>query len=144
MTSFCVTSFKKVILEFKEDSVQIPTQQKSDPLFPSRQPSKASRRSSVSNICPDDVAIPSGLPSVSRSFTQFKVASIHMSLQNIRTLFRVLEESSVQVHPSRRRGNTFRTPISVRQVKGFPLQTQIWEDSYNRPDGKSTPFGRYP
>jgi hypothetical protein len=36
MSSFSVTSFKKAILEFQEDSVQIPTQQKSDPLFPSR------------------------------------------------------------------------------------------------------------
>jgi hypothetical protein len=25
-------------------------------------------------------------------------------------------------------------PFSVRQVKGFPFQTQIWEDSYNHLD----------
>jgi hypothetical protein len=124
--------------------VQIPTQQMSDPLFLSGRPSNASRRSSINNIHPDDVAIPSGLSSVSRSFTQFKVASIHTSWQHIRTLFRVPEESSLQVHPSGRRGNTFRTPVSVRQVKGFPLQTQIWEDSYNRLDDRSTPFGHYP
>jgi len=48
------------------------------------------------------------------------------------------------VHQSGRRGNTNRTPVNVRQVKGFPSQTQIWEDSCNRPDDKSTPSGRYP
>jgi hypothetical protein len=37
MTSFSVTSFKKAISVFQEDSVQIPTQQKSDPLFSSEQ-----------------------------------------------------------------------------------------------------------
>jgi hypothetical protein len=42
--------------------------EKSDLLFPSEQPDKASRHSSVSNIRPDDLAIPSGLPSMSRSF----------------------------------------------------------------------------
>jgi len=40
---------------------------------------------------------PSGHPSVSRSFEQFKVASV-------RTLFRVREDPSVPVHPSGRRG----------------------------------------
>jgi hypothetical protein len=76
MTIFSVTSFKKIISEFQEDYVHIPTQQKSNPLFPFGRPSKASGRSSASNICPDDMGIPSGLPSVSRSFEQFKVASI--------------------------------------------------------------------
>jgi hypothetical protein len=33
MTSFSVTSFKKAISEFQEDSVKFPTQQKSNPLF---------------------------------------------------------------------------------------------------------------
>jgi hypothetical protein len=99
MTSFNVTSFKKVISKFEEDSVQIPTQQKSDPLFLSGRPSKASGCSSINNIRPDDVAMPSGLPSVSRSFKQFKVPSIRTSWQHTRTLFRVSEESKVQVHP---------------------------------------------
>jgi hypothetical protein len=45
-----------------------------------------------------------------------------------------VSESSIQVHPSRRRGNTVWTPVSVQQVKGFPSLTQIWEDSCNRPD----------
>jgi hypothetical protein len=35
MTSFSVTSIKKAISEFQEDSAQFTTQQKSDPLFPS-------------------------------------------------------------------------------------------------------------
>jgi hypothetical protein len=68
MTSFNVTSLKKVTSEFQEDSVQIPTQQKLNPLFPSEWPGKASGRSSVSNIHLDDVAVPFGLPSMSRSF----------------------------------------------------------------------------
>jgi hypothetical protein len=57
MTSFSVKSFKKAISEFQKDFVQIPTQKKSDPLFPSGWPSEASGRSSVNNICLDDVAI---------------------------------------------------------------------------------------
>jgi hypothetical protein len=48
------------------------------------------------------------------------------------------EESSIQVHPSGQRGNIIRKPVSVWQVKGFPLQTKIWEDSCNHPDDKST------
>jgi hypothetical protein len=59
-----------------------------------------------SNIRPDDVVIPSGLPSVFRSFKLFKVASVW-------------------------------TPFSV-QIKRFPSQTQIWEDSSNRLDDRST------
>jgi hypothetical protein len=38
------------------------------------------------------------------------------------------------VHSSERRGNTVWTSVSVRQVKGFPSQTQIWEDSCNHPE----------
>jgi hypothetical protein len=62
--------------------------EKSDPKLPSGRPSHASGRSSVS-----------------RSFEQFKVASVRTSRQCIWTL------------------------ISVRQVNEFPSQTQIWEDS---------------
>jgi len=34
--------------------------------------------------------------------------------------------------------------FSVRQVKGFPFQTKIWENSFNCPDDVVIPFGRYP
>lgn len=74
----------------------------------------------------------------------FKLTSIRTSQQHIRKPFRVLEESSVQVHPSRRRGNTVWTPVSVQQVKEFPSQTQIWEDSCSCSEIRSTPSGRYP
>jgi len=73
-----------------------------------------------SDIRPDDMVILSELPSVSRSFEVFKVASVRTSQQHVWT------------------------PFSVRQVKGFPSYTQIWEDSYNRPDDRSTPSRRYP
>jgi hypothetical protein len=73
-----------------------------------------------SNIRPDDLVIPSVLPSKSRSFELFKVTSVQTSQQHVRT------------------------PFNVRQEKGFPSQTQIWEDSCNRPDDKSTLSGRYP
>jgi hypothetical protein len=43
MTSFSVTSIKKAILKFQEDSVPFPTQQKSDPLFLSGRACEASR-----------------------------------------------------------------------------------------------------
>jgi hypothetical protein len=66
--------------------------------------------------------------------------------------------SSVTQHPSGRHGYSIRTPISVQKLRtvqacirsdvsitrpdaiqclksnGFPSQTQIWEDSCNRPD----------
>jgi hypothetical protein len=107
----------------------------SNPLFPSGRPCKRSRRSSVSNICLDNMAIPSELPLVSRSFEQFKVASV-------RTLFRVREDSSVLVHPSGRRGNTIRMPVRIRGELGLLSQTRIRKDNCIRPDDKSTPSGR--
>jgi hypothetical protein len=67
-------------------------------------------------------------------FLLFKLASVRISQQHVWTLFRVPEESSIQVHLSGRRGTTVRMPVSVRQVKGFPSQTQIREDSCNRLD----------
>jgi hypothetical protein len=139
MTSCSVTCFKKAISEmcfkkFKEDSVQNSKSKKLDPKLPFGRPSIMSGHSSVNNISPDDEAILSGLQSVSRSFEKFKVASVWTSWQHARTLFRVPDESRVQVHPSGRRGNTVQTPVSVRQVKGFPLQTQIWEDNCNHQD----------
>jgi hypothetical protein len=69
---------------------------------------------------PNYVVILSRLPSVSKSFELFKVAFVRTSQQHIRT------------------------PFSVRQVKGFPSQTQIWEDSCNRLDGMYTPSECYP
>jgi hypothetical protein len=69
--------------------------EKSDPKLSSRRLNKAPGRSSVSNIRPDEVSIPFGLPSMSKSFKLFKVASV-------RTLFRVREDFSVPVNPSGR------------------------------------------
>jgi hypothetical protein len=117
--------------------------EKSNPIFPSGRPSKVSTRSSVSNICLDDVAIPSGVPSMSWRFKQFKFAYVWMSWQRVRTLFRVPEESYVQMHQSKWCGNTVRAPASVRQVKRFPSQC-IWEDSCNHPDDMVIPSACYP
>jgi hypothetical protein len=47
MTSFNVTSIKKAILEFSEDSAQFTTQQKLDPLFPSERTRDTSGHPSV-------------------------------------------------------------------------------------------------
>jgi hypothetical protein len=88
--------------------------EKSNILFPSGRLSKASRRSSLSNICPDDVVILSRHPSASRTFEQFKVASVRMSWQHVCMLIR------------------------VQQVIEFPSQTHIWEDIYIRPDDRAT------
>jgi hypothetical protein len=62
-----------------------------------------------SNIRSDDKRFLSGLPFVSRSFKLFSIASVRTSQQHVCTCF------------------------SVRQVKGFPFQPQIWEDNCNRP-----------
>jgi len=118
--------------------------EKLDPLFPSKRLGKASGCSSVSNIHPDDVARLSRCPSVSRSFEQFKVASVWMAWQHVRTLFRVREDSNVPMHSSERRGNTVQTPVRVRGELGFPSQTRIWEDNCILPDIRSTPFGCCP
>jgi hypothetical protein len=50
MTSFNVICLKKEIIEFQEDSAKFPTQQKSDPLFPSGRSSEASGRSPMLKI----------------------------------------------------------------------------------------------
>jgi hypothetical protein len=73
-----------------------------------------------SNICSDNENFSPGLPSVSRSFELFPVASVRTSQQHVWT------------------------PLSVRQVKRFPFQTQIWEDSCNHPDDVVIPSGCYP
>jgi hypothetical protein len=79
MMSFSVTSFKKAISEFQEDSVKFSTQQKSDPLFMSGRSSEAYRR-----------------PPVSRRFFQFNVAYVRTSGQHVQTLFSFREESRFQ------------------------------------------------
>jgi hypothetical protein len=73
---------------------------------------------------------------VSRSFEQFEIASVRKSRQSVKALQSSgrIQRSSALVNPSGRHGYFFLT-VSVRQVKGFPSQTQIWEDSYNHPDG---------
>jgi len=139
-----VTSFKKAISSVQGRFCADSNSEKSDPKLLSGQPSITSGHFSVSNIRPDDVAKPSGRPSVSRSFEQFKFAYVRTSWQHVRMLFRVLEESYFQVHSSGQRGNTVRMPVSVWQVKRFPLQTHIWEDNCNRLDVRSTPSERYP
>jgi len=101
--------FKKI----KEDSVQIPSQRNRIPSF----------RQNDLVMCPD-----------AHQCLLFKLASFWTSQQHVWTLFRAQEESCIQVHPSGRCGNTVRMLVSVRQVKWFPSQTQIWEDSYNRSD----------
>jgi hypothetical protein len=59
---------RRLCVEFKSVS--------SVPLHPSRRRGIPSRRSSVSNIHPNEENFPSGCPSVSRSFEQFKFASV--------------------------------------------------------------------
>jgi hypothetical protein len=79
MTSFNVTCFKKAISEIQEDSVQIPTQQKSDPLFLSERPIYVSGRSLVSRnfltapacIRPNDKATPSEHQSEFKKYLDF-------------------------------------------------------------------------
>jgi hypothetical protein len=141
---FSVTSMRKAILKVPGRFCADSNSEKSNPKIPSRRPCLESGCSSISNINSDDVAILSGHPSVSRSFKQFKLASVWTSWQYVRTLFRVREDFSVPVHSSRQRGYTVRTPVRARGELGFPSQTQIWEDSCIRPDIRSTPSRRYP
>jgi hypothetical protein len=63
----------------------------------------------------DDKNFPFRLQFVSRSFELLSVVSVRMSQQHIQT------------------------PFSVRQVKRFPFQTQIWEDSCNYSDNVAFP-----
>jgi hypothetical protein len=60
--------FEKILWSF-QGFISVPCQ-------PSGRRGIPSRRSSVSNICSDDEIFPSGRPSVSRSFEQFKIASV--------------------------------------------------------------------
>jgi hypothetical protein len=58
-------------------------------LHPSEQHCITSRHPSISNICPEDVVIPSGFPSVSRRFELFRVASVPTSQQHFQALFSI-------------------------------------------------------
>jgi len=80
----------------------------------------ASVRMESSNIRLDDKIFLSRVPSVSKSFELFQVASVRTSQQHVWT------------------------PFIVQQVKWFPFQTQIWEDSWNCPENVVIPSGRYP
>jgi hypothetical protein len=60
------------------------------------------RRNRIPSVCSDD---PIMRPNTHQCLL-FKLASVRTSQQHVRMLFRVLEESSVQVHPSGRRGKT--------------------------------------
>lgn len=128
----------------QEDSVQIPSQKIRILCFRLDNVVFLSGRSSVSNIHPNNVAIPSKLPSMSRTFEQHKLAYVWTSWQHVRMLFRVREDFSILVYPSEQRGYSIQMPVRAQGELGFPLQTQICEDSCIRPDVKSTPFGRYP
>jgi len=72
-------------------------------------------------------------PSVSRSFEQCKVATVLTTWQHVRALFKVREDTSVQVHPSRRRDYTVRMLFRIQVEIGFYVQTRI---------GKQQPLGR--
>jgi len=95
MTRCNVSSFKKAISKVSKRFCTDSNSEKLDPLFSSGQPSYASE-----------------YPSVLRSFEQFKVASVQMSWQHVRTFFRVREDSSF---PSQiRSGKTACTRSDVR------------------------------
>jgi hypothetical protein len=88
---------------FKEDSVQFPSQN-------SRIPSSCIR--------PNVVAIPSGPHQCLEASNNARFATVQMTWQHVRTLFKVREDTSVQVHPSGRRGyivqTLFRVEVEIR------------------------------
>jgi hypothetical protein len=94
--------------------------EKLNPLYPSGRPCHPFGRSSIKQHLSGRCGYSVWTPSVSRSFELFKVASVWTSQQHVQT------------------------PFSVRQEKGFPSQTQIWEDNCNHLDNKYTPSGPYP
>jgi hypothetical protein len=118
MTSCSVTSFKKAISSVQGRLCSISKSEQLNPKLPY-----------MSGRGGNNVRT----PSVSRSFEQCKVATVRTTWQHVRTLFRVREDSSIQVHPSRQRGYTVRTLVRVRVQIGFHVQTQI---------GKQQPSGR--
>jgi len=108
-----------------EDSTQDSIETSRIPCNHPDRPLKASRLSQVSrSLCQcihsTNRVTPSERPFVSRSFELLSVASVQTSQQHIRM------------------------PFSVRQVKRFLSKTQIWEDTYNRPDNVAFPSGSYP
>jgi hypothetical protein len=78
MTSSSVTSCKKDISVFKEDSVQITTQRSQIPCFRSDDQVKRPDSHQSANIRPDEVVISSGRPSMSRSLELIKVIFVRM------------------------------------------------------------------
>jgi hypothetical protein len=120
MTYFRVFISVMCFKKFKEDSVQIPSQKNWIPSF-----------------CPNS---PYMCPDAHQCLEDSNCSSLHPSGR----YSKFEKNPAFKVHPSGRRGNTVRTPVSVRQVNGFPSQAHIWEDSCNRSDERSTPSGRYP
>jgi hypothetical protein len=71
------------------DSAYIPSQRSRIPRFRLDVPVNRPDAHQSSNIRPDDVVIPSGLPSMYRSFELFKVAFVWTSQQHVQTPFNV-------------------------------------------------------
>jgi len=80
---FSVTSIKKVISEVLGRFCANSNSEKLDPKISF--PCLEFGRYSVSKISTNDLAIPSGHPSVSRSFEQFKFAYVQTSWQHVQT-----------------------------------------------------------
>jgi len=157
MTSCSVTSFKKAILEIPGRFCADSNSEKSNPLFLSRRPSKASGRSSVNNIRPNDVALPFGLSSVSicpdvmvtRPDALQSSRRIHRLSASVRTTWQYRPDTSQslrrirfsfadtdmgrQLRLSGRQVYTIRTPSLIRQDVG---------KNCNHPDVRVTLFER--
>jgi hypothetical protein len=117
MTSSSVTSSKKSISVFKEDSVQIPTQRSRIPCFRPDDPVKRPDSHQLAISVQRGGVIPSGPPSMSRIFELFKVcirpdvmANRPAALQSSRRI----QCSTALVNLSKRLGYTVRKPSSVR------------------------------
>jgi hypothetical protein len=115
-------------------------------------PKHPSKLLSVINIHPDDMAIPFGCPSVSKSFELLKVASVRTSQQHVRALISVrhkiefpgktvayIQTSGLhrldaildkarrgeELQPSRRQGNTVRTLVLIMEFT-YSRSTTVW------------------
>jgi hypothetical protein len=77
MTSFSVTSFKNVISEFQEDSIQIPTQ-----------------KSPILCFHLDGLVMRLDAYKCQEASEQLQVTSVRTSWQHVRMLFRVREDSN--------------------------------------------------
>jgi hypothetical protein len=114
MTSFSVTSFKKGILEFQKDSIKFPTQQKSNPLFPSGQSSEVF-----------------GCPPVPRRFWQLNVHPSGRQGNIVRTLFSVREESRFPLQ-TRTGKTTCNHPDTRETLSGHGLNKEMREVRYGK------------